>query len=251
MSDCDDRTMGSEDLTRKALVEIAQALRHLHASHGISLTLSAETSSVLEQANRELDRCTALEVWPPWGSISHKPPRWQPEPRCNVDRHEGIFYSVEETEKCEPGLVYVAKCGDLYKIGSTDIQPDSQPVKSRIRRRIYDLRGRTGLVFNFCFGLLVNCRYGGEFYLHSLFRNEQCSTAYAVEKRSLLDGHRRLNKRVNLAELFWLSDEQVSLLKGFSFFNGGEVKYVADRDATLTGRELLSVFVPRIPIEVR
>lgn len=111
--------------------------------------------------------------------------------------------------ECVPGFIYIARSGDLYKIGST-----TRVSPACISDRLAPLRRHTGLQFSFISGIYSSCAKGLERTLHIAFASQSIDIEFAT-------GHKVL-------ELFKLSPNDIESVMAITHFNGAKVTQITD-----------------------
>lgn len=120
-----------------------------------------------------------------------------------------MIVSRRGMRECVPGYVYIARCGDLYKIGST-----TRVSTNCISDRLASLRRHTGLQFSFVGAIYSSCAKGFERTLHLTFASQSVDIEFSTGYKVL--------------ELFRLLPADIESILATSDFNGAKVAHIAD-----------------------
>ena len=99
---------------------------------------------------------------------------------------------------CQPGVVYIGRDDNLYKIGTTKRFEN-------VNSRLLDANRKTGLAFRLFYAVHCNCGYGLEKVFHWKFARYH-----------------------ELFEVFNLPPEAIEFITQFTEFNGGIVRPIYD-----------------------
>lgn len=122
---------------------------------------------------------------------------------------------AEGRHTCSAGFVYIARSGDLYKVGYSSLVRGASTLSGRIDW----IAKHLGIPFVFEHGLWANCGRGLEQYLHRRYAKLLFRVAYQAGANS------------ESKEIFRLASEDFVFIQTMKSFNGNEVSHFENLDA--------------------